>query len=536
MGIRSKENTAISSPIHGVIILIIIVLITGVGGIAGSGVFATVRAGDTSALFIKVSIKTSGTISTYTVSASAGPGGLISPSGAVNVTKGSSQVFTFTPSSGYVVSKVSVDGVSVGALSSYMFKNVQAAHTIIVNFVSIPKSQSLKLTINHNLIASNLVNFPLKIHLGSSSGISSIVTKSVFDVVNYVDRKKISVTTSDGTQCYVEIESWDSVLKEATLWAKIPSISSSADTTLYLNYGLNYDNIQYVGDTLDPTTPQVWSNGYVGVYHLSEVAVGAVGEYKDSTSQRNHGTGGANIDNVVSSSMVPGRALGPMGYCASFDGSNDIIRIPDNPNYSVINNAGHQLTISFWMSLDNLNIDPQGWFSPIGKGDYSSAAPNANHEYKFNFYADDLADYPTDRRQRRSFYMLDKDSGQGSGVYAQPGVDYAGAIPYWKVGSWTDICGQVVGDNVYMYNGPGILGHAGVNWAQGEGASGNIIKLQDTDAAFWVGSYGDNLSTSHCLDGRIDEIRISNVARSVAWMKADYYSQLDQLLTYLYIN
>ena len=57
----------------------------------------------------------------YTITASAGTGGSISPTGAVRVTSGASQSFTITPNSGYSVNGVTVDGASVGAVTSYTF-------------------------------------------------------------------------------------------------------------------------------------------------------------------------------------------------------------------------------------------------------------------------------------------------------------------------------------------------------------------------------------------------------------------------------
>jgi len=71
---------------------------------------------------------------TYTISASAGPGGIISPSGSVSVNYGSNQTFTITPKSGYSIKKVIVDGVSVGKASSFTFSNVNAGHTIKAMF------------------------------------------------------------------------------------------------------------------------------------------------------------------------------------------------------------------------------------------------------------------------------------------------------------------------------------------------------------------------------------------------------------------
>jgi len=70
----------------------------------------------------------------YTITASAGTGGSISPSGSVTVAQGGSQTFTFTASAGYTISAVTVDGSNKGVVPSYVFSNVQAAHTISVAF------------------------------------------------------------------------------------------------------------------------------------------------------------------------------------------------------------------------------------------------------------------------------------------------------------------------------------------------------------------------------------------------------------------
>ena len=67
---------------------------------------------------------------TYTITASAGDGGSISPSGSVSVREGMDKTFTITPGSGYHISDVLVDGTSVGAVTSYTFEDVQSKHTI----------------------------------------------------------------------------------------------------------------------------------------------------------------------------------------------------------------------------------------------------------------------------------------------------------------------------------------------------------------------------------------------------------------------
>jgi transcriptional regulator CtsR len=72
--------------------------------------------------------------SNWTITASAGAGGSISPSGAVSVACGGNQAFLITPSSCFSIASVTVDGSSVGAVSSYTFTNVQANHTISATF------------------------------------------------------------------------------------------------------------------------------------------------------------------------------------------------------------------------------------------------------------------------------------------------------------------------------------------------------------------------------------------------------------------
>ena len=66
----------------------------------------------------------------YTIEASAGHGGGISPDGRVRVSRGSDKTFRITPDAGYEIADVLVDGESVGAVDKYTFESVRKAHTI----------------------------------------------------------------------------------------------------------------------------------------------------------------------------------------------------------------------------------------------------------------------------------------------------------------------------------------------------------------------------------------------------------------------
>ena len=77
---------------------------------------------------------------THTITASAGAGGTVDPSGAVSVADGSSQIFTFTPDSGFEVSEISIDSATTTATSTYTFANVTSDHAVSVLFTEVATS------------------------------------------------------------------------------------------------------------------------------------------------------------------------------------------------------------------------------------------------------------------------------------------------------------------------------------------------------------------------------------------------------------
>jgi len=82
---------------------------------------------------IVATFKTGG-VTQYSITATAGSNGTVTPAGVVTVNAGASQTYTITPGAGYAVEDVKVDSVSVGAVASYTFSNVSKNYTISATF------------------------------------------------------------------------------------------------------------------------------------------------------------------------------------------------------------------------------------------------------------------------------------------------------------------------------------------------------------------------------------------------------------------
>lgn len=112
----------------------------------------------------------------YIITASAGSGGSISPSGQVSVSAGGGKTFTITPNSGYKVANVNVDGVSKGSIASYTFSSVNANHTITASFSPI-SSVTYTLTVSKNGTGNGTVSTnPAGTSFASGTGVTLTAT------------------------------------------------------------------------------------------------------------------------------------------------------------------------------------------------------------------------------------------------------------------------------------------------------------------------------------------------------------------------
>ena len=329
----------------------------------------------------------------------------------------------------------------------------------------------VKASINNADIDAALSNFPVLLYISASSGYNSDDISFVFDELqNDANRKKIAVTTSDGTtECYVEIEKWVDADEEAWLWVKIPSISYTVDTDFYLYYdSAHADNGAHVGDTNSAVAENVWDANFKLVTHMRDDP--DTSHIRDSTTEDNDGTKVAANEPIVATGEI-------IADAQDFDGGNDYINIPTLTDLS----GTDELTIEGWVRGTNLRsvIRQQ----PVG-GDYIVFAWNTgDHLLIFN------------TPDKHTTGIVNNDTWQ-----------YAAFT--WKrntVNGWKNFHNGAV--------------HSQIN------ASDNAIPNLNTSVEF-----GRYKGGSEYMNGMLDEVRISNISRSVAWIGATYESEIDDLL------
>ena len=378
-----------------------------------------------------------------------------------------SNTFTVQFLGGTETGDTTQDGWNIDATLLHVWTNVQAPTGWLSGW-----DKRVKITIDNNDVDSPLSNFPVLVHLSNSSGRNNDDATFVFDEVGS-NSKKIAVTTSDGTQCYVEIERWDDVSEQAWLWVKVPSISNTTDTELYLYYDMDHaDNTGYVGDTGSTAAQNVWDSSFKGVWHLSETS-GGVGAIKDSTSNNNVGTGNGS---------PTFNATGRIDSAVSFDGIDDYINMSNSASLQFTSS----LTIEAWINLESFGSGSDVDIV-LRKGEGN---PN---DYQLAIHDQKLA------------LMIVENDDAG----LESTASLTATTWYYLAGTWNGSMRRV-----YL-NGS----------EDGSGPKTGPISPPDARDIYIGGRLGTDLST-----GVIDEVRASNTTRSVAWLKASYESERDDLL------
>lgn len=147
----------------------------------------------------------------FTITATAGNGGKIAPTGATNVYKGTSKAFTITPNDGYHVDSLTVDGTAVNVVTEYTFSDVTANHTIAVTFAK----DAMTVAKENLLAAINTANEKL-------AQTDAYTPASLEALQNAVDEAQTVYNKADATQTEVDNA-------KANVEAKIAALKEKAD-------------------------------------------------------------------------------------------------------------------------------------------------------------------------------------------------------------------------------------------------------------------------------------------------------------------
>ncbi|MEM9492129.1 MAG: DUF2341 domain-containing protein [Myxococcota bacterium] len=317
-----------------------------------------------------------------------------------------------------------------------------------------------RLTIAHQP-AEDLDGFPLLVVVDNTR-------------LDYTDTRDdgLDVRFADGTDSEFlahEIEQWNEQGR-SYIWVKMPRLATAGDNALWMYYG-DAD----AGDMQQPT--QVWSEDFVAVLHLAEVAVneesGAV--HKDSTGNGNDGVqdGNRSVDD----------SAGGVGLSQDF-GNEDFIEIAQTG----LQITGMAITLE---ARANLLSEPNFYPHVLGGG--------------------------SDGRYWQIFW-----DSLGNGWAMRLRIGGAERVFFSDSGSreqWSTLA--------LRYDGTaftGLLNGEAIDSVSAEGA------LDALNTGLQIGN--NPILSPRSFDGYIDEVRVSNVARSQPWLLAHHLSVTDALIEF----
>ena len=213
---------------------------------------------------------------TYTLSASAGTGGGITPSGITTVNSGTGQSYTITPTSGYKIANVTVDGVSVGAVASYSFTNVIANHTITATFSAITYSITATAGTGGSITPSGIET------VNSGAGQNyTIAPTSGYKIANVtVDGVSVGAVTS---------YSFTNVTASHTIAATFTVMTYSITATAGAGGSITPSGIATVNSGASQSYAIAPASGYtIADVKVDGISVGAIANYTFSTVTANH--------------------------------------------------------------------------------------------------------------------------------------------------------------------------------------------------------------------------------------------------------
>lgn len=317
--------------------------------------------------------------------------------------------------------------------------------------------------------ATDLADFPALVHLDGSS----------FDFSRAQSQgQDLRFTAADGTTLLShEIEKWDATGQEAWVWVKVPQLDAGSTGNTIWMYSAN-------GAASDgQNAADVWSNGYVLVHHMNE-SPGAAATVCDSTSNGKNGV--VSSDTVTSAAAVAGDGF---QFSASSTAPYDYYRVPGTGSDT---------------ELDLLSLTLETWVNPTSNSSGDWIAHGGSQ-------------FSTEGGSVVRWGAVQGDWGNGSGV--------AYSTSTLQVGQWSYLVGTAEYDagagatSIGMYF-DGMLEKTG-------GRSGTLY----TTGNYYIGNSKDFPNTRG-FPGLMDELRLSDVARSDDWIYAQYFSMSGDMTSF----
>jgi hypothetical protein len=319
-----------------------------------------------------------------------------------------------------------------------------------------------RIIINHAQVQANLTAFPILINQISDS-----------DLVNHAQTSgnDILFTSSDGvTKLSHEIEKYVSSTGALVAWVKVPILSSSVDTELYMYYGN-----PACGSQQDAAN--VWDSNFIAVWHLKESPTDSTPQFKDS-KDGNHGT----ANNMVAGDQQACKIDGGL----NFNGLN--AKIPTNTGTSV--KGLTQYTVSAWVNTGVLDGSKHVIYEEsIGTSALSRVKLLISTTNRFSLDGRDL--------DTRSYT-----------TWVSPTTVLSTNTWYYVAGVFDSV------SQVHHFNIDGV-------------DTTNIVTASTiaSTTPFDTPTIGARPSATEFWSGKIDELRISKIARSTAWLTTEYNNE-----------
>jgi hypothetical protein len=243
-----------------------------------------------------ITVTASFAVDTFAITVSAGANGSIDPSGSMSVNSGSNLTFTITPSTGYHVLDVLVDGSSVSAGTSYTFTNLTENHTIAATFAINPITISTY-TVTYTAGANGTISgtSPQTVNQGASSTAVTGTPNGGYHFVSWSDGSLTAARTDTNVTVNVNVTASFAV----DTFAITASAGANGAIDSSGSVSVSYGGTQFF--TINPST------GYhVLDVFVDTVSVGAVSSYTFTNVTANHTIAASFAVDTFAITVIPG--------------------------------------------------------------------------------------------------------------------------------------------------------------------------------------------------------------------------------------